>query len=180
MLQPEFTPLSDVPPNINLDLQRFGRRNLWHGVFTKSLSTCVFKKHRKYAWLVKFSVRCIVVLHKMWLERCAICHESTNTIIRVEHHNTLKSNVLNIYEVHDELPNELETHRVNVNFMSSKIRRAFLCEFYVFAQDISSSDQLTNHMLNTATHYRPDITSEASELRDSATKTRHDSEHKSK
>ena len=45
----------------------------------------------------------------MWLERCEIFHESTNTITRAEDHNALKSNVLNILEVHEELPNELET-----------------------------------------------------------------------
>ena len=104
------------------------------------------------------------MLHKMWLERCAICHESINTIIRVEDHNTLQSNVLNILEVHNELPNELETHRVNVDFMSSELFRTFLCEFYTFAQDRSSSGQLTNHTLNTATHYHPDITSKTSEF----------------
>ena len=32
MLQPEFIPLSYIPSNMNLDLQRFGRKNLWHRV----------------------------------------------------------------------------------------------------------------------------------------------------
>lgn len=46
----------------------------------------------------------------MWLERCVICHESTNTLIRVEDNDTLKSNALNILEMHEEIPNELEAH----------------------------------------------------------------------
>ena len=61
---------------------------------------------------------CIVALHAMWLERCGICHESTNTIIRARDYNTLKSNVLNTLESCVELPNELETHREKVDLMS--------------------------------------------------------------
>ena len=64
--------------------------------------------------------------------------------------------------------------------MSSELLRAFLHEFYAFTQDRSSSAQLINHMLNAATHYRPDITSEVSESRNAAIKTRHDSEYASK
>ena len=86
--------------------------NIWqkiflHGFFPKSLSTWIFKKHRKDAWLVKFSVRCVTMLHKMRLERCAICHESTNNLIRVEDYNTLKSNVINILEMYEEISNKL-------------------------------------------------------------------------
>ena len=59
--------------------------------------------------------------------------------------------------------------------MSSELLRAFLHEFYAFTQDRSSSAQLTNHTLTAATHYRPDVTTEASELRDGATKILHES-----
>ena len=97
----------------------------------------------------------------MWLERCVICNEMTNTIIRVEDHNTLKCNVSNILEVHEELPNELETHRGKVDLMSSKLLRALSYKLYSFTHDRSSSAQLTNHTLNAATHYRPCISSEA-------------------
>ena len=55
--------------------------------------------------------------------------------------------------------------------MLSELLRAFSCEFYAITQDRSSSNQLTNHTLNSATHYRPDITVEVFELRDAATKT---------
>ena len=73
--------------------------------------------------------------------------------------------------MHKELPNELETHRAKVNVISSELIRSFLHEFYAITQDRSSSTQLTNHTLNTTTHYRPEITLEASEFRDGATKT---------
>ena len=165
--------------NISI-LQRFSIRHLLHSVFPKSLSTLMFKKHRKDTWLVKFSVRCIIVLHKMWLERRAICHQSTNATIRVEDHNAIKSNVLNILEVHEEFLNELETHRGKVDLISSELLQAFLCEFYALTRDRLSSSQLTNHTLNEATHCRADITSEASELRCAVTKIGNDSEHKSK
>ena len=63
--------------------------------------------------------------------------------------------------------------------MSSELLYAFLCKLYAFTHDRSSFAQLTNHTLSAATHYRPDITLEASHLRDATTKTRHDFEHKS-
>ena len=120
------------------------------------------------------------VLHKTWLERYVICHERTNNVIRVENHNTLRSNVLKNLDMHDELPNELETHRGKVDLMSSELLRAFLHEFCTIINGISSSTQLTNHTLNAATYCRPDITLEASELRDAASKIRHVTVHKSK
>ena len=82
--------------------------------------------------------------------------------------------------MYKELPNKLETHRGNVELMSSEFLRAFLCEFHVITHDRSSSTQLTNHTLNAPTHYRPDITPEASELRDAATKIRLVTVHKYK
>ena len=83
-------------------------------------------------------------------------------------------------DTYEELPNELETHREEVDLMSSELLRTFLHEFYAITHYKSSSTQLTNHTLNAATHHRPDITPEASELRDAATKIRHETENKSK
>ena len=91
-------------------------------------------------------------------------------MIRVEDHNTLRSNVLNILEMHEEFPNELETHGGKVNLISSELLRAFLHEFYSFTHERSSFDQLTSHALSAAIHYCPNIASEALELRDTATK----------
>ena len=64
--------------------------------------------------------------------------------------------------------------------MSSELLRAFLCEFYVITHDRSSSTQLKNHTLNAATHHRLEITPEASDLCDAATKIRHETEFKYK
>ena len=57
-----------------------------------------------------------------------ICHESTNTIFRVENHDTLKSNVANTLESNAELPNTLETHRGKAGLISSELLRHF-CMF---------------------------------------------------
>ena len=64
--------------------------------------------------------------------------------------------------------------------MSSEILRAFLCELHVITHDRSSFTRLTNHTINVATHHRPDITSDASELRDVSNKIRHVTVHGSK
>ena len=66
MFQPEFTPLPDLSSNKTLELGRFGRRNIWHGVFPKYFSTWVFKNHREDSWLGKYSVICMSALHKIW------------------------------------------------------------------------------------------------------------------
>ena len=68
-------------------------------------------------------MRSVSALHKIWLERFAICRASTNTLIRVKDHNTLKSNVLNILEMREELPNELESHSGKVHlYITSRLQ----------------------------------------------------------
>ena len=47
--QSESSLVPDIPANMNLDMQRFDRRNFWHGIFPKSLSAWILKKHRKDA-----------------------------------------------------------------------------------------------------------------------------------
>ena len=106
----------------------------------------------------------------MWTERCEICHESTNTVIREEDHNTLNSNVSNIIETHDGLPLALETHRGKVDLMSSDLLWEFLHDFYAVTHDRLFSSNLSNHTLNASTHCRSDITLDVLEQRDVATK----------
>ena len=86
MLQKEFSPIPNLPPQVNSDLQRFGKRNMWHGFFPKSLSKWILQEHRTDAWLGKFSIKYILALHATWTERCAICHERTTEMIRTEDH----------------------------------------------------------------------------------------------
>ena len=114
-----FTHVSYLPTHINLDLHRFDRSNIWQGIFPKSLSDWISYKHRKEAWLGKFSIKCILALRTMWIERCDICHKSNNTMIRAEDHDVLKLNIANALESHAELPNTLESHRVKLDLMSS-------------------------------------------------------------
>jgi len=109
----------------------------------------------------------------MWIERCDIFHESTNTMIRAEDRVTLKSNVANMLESHAKLLNTLETYRRKVDLMSSELLRAFLYEFYAVAHDRLSSSHLSGHTLNSSTYYRSDITLEVSELRNVTTKKIH-------
>ena len=45
----------------------------------------------------------------------------------------------------------------------------FLREFYALTQDRASTSYLNSHALNSATHFRPDITSAVSELRNATT-----------
>jgi hypothetical protein len=169
MLQKEFTPVSYLPTQINLDIQKFGRRNLWHGIFSKSFSGWIYQEHRTDAWLGKFSIKCILSLHEMWIEFCTICHECTTAMIRAEYYDSLKCNVVNILETHSELPSTLEVHREKVESMSSDLLRTFLYEFYALTQDRVSPSYLNSHALNSATRYRPDITSEVSELQNATT-----------
>ena len=116
-----------------------------------------------------------MALHETWIERCTICHESTTETIRAEDHETLKFNAANVFNLHAELPPTLERHREKINSMSSDQLRAFLYEFYAIAQDIVSSSELNNHNLNSATHYRPDISTTAQEQRNAATYKLHQS-----
>lgn len=172
MLQKEFSPISNLPPQINLDLQRFGRRNRWHGIFPKSFSDWIFQEHRTDDWIGTFSIKHILALH-------TICHESTTVMIRVEDHDSLKCNAFNILETHAELPSALEVYRGKVELMSSDLLRAFLCEFYAFTQDRVSPSYLNIHTLSSVAHCHPDITSEVSELKNAATNKRRQASFKS-
>ena len=173
MFHPEFTPLTVVPSCINNKLQQFGRTNVWYCILPKSFRTWVFNNHRKEAWLSKIGTLCMEALHKMWIERCAMCHESTNKRIRIEDHGTFMCSTENTFDTHEVLPKELKTHRGKFDSISSKVLRAILCEFNACTQDKSSSPHLTSHTLNTATQFHTDVSEKASELRDVSTKIRH-------
>ena len=45
--------------------------------------------------------------------------ESTFSTVRNEYHENLQNNVHELFELHDILPSSLETHRYNVDFMTS-------------------------------------------------------------
>ena len=173
MLNTEFCPISTLPDHINLDLQHFGRRNLWHGMFPVSLSSWILQTHRKEAWLQKFTIKCVLTLHDIWTERCTIIHESTKETIRVEDYDTLQQNVSNILHSQIDLPSTLLRFKERVPSMSTEQLRAFLYEFYAFTQDLESHRLLHDHTLHSATHYRPDITMAAFERRNAATHRRH-------
>lgn len=64
-------------------------------------------------------------------------------------------------------------HRGNVDTFSSDLLRAFIYEIYAHAQDYTSSLRLTDHTLNTTTHFRPEISYAASELRNNVAILRH-------
>ena len=79
-----------------------------------------------------------------------------------------------MFNTYDTLPPELETHRNKVEMVPSEILRAFSCECYALTQDHESSSQLTCHSLDTAKHFRPEISEDILDLCDAATKRRHD------
>ena len=86
MMQTCYVPLPDVPVQINLNLQKFGRRNIWHGILPNSFCKLNFNEHIEDAWVSKHITLCTVVLHKMWIERFSMLHESTFSTIRIEDH----------------------------------------------------------------------------------------------
>ena len=121
---------------INSDLQRVRKRNLCHGIFPVSFFKWVFCKHREDSWVSKFSTLCIVVLHKMWIEKFSMLHESKCITRRIEDHKTPHYNVREEFDSHDILPSNLKMNRDNVDYMKSKILRIFSHECYAIAQDV--------------------------------------------
>ena len=90
IFQIEFIPLLGVPIDINSDLDRFGRRNLWNGMFHASFYSWVLSKHRGKAWISKFSHLRILALHKIWSIIFSMCNESACSRITMEDHKILK------------------------------------------------------------------------------------------
>ena len=58
--------------------------------------------------------------------------------------------------------------------MTLELLRDFTHECYALTQDYSSSTLLINHTLNCVTHFCSDISEASSELRNAATRLRHD------
>ena len=77
MFKIEFVPLLGAPSHINIDLETFGRRNLWHGAFTKSFCTWIFNKHRDESWISKCSTLFTLALHQMWQKSFSTFDKST-------------------------------------------------------------------------------------------------------
>ena len=65
-------------------------------------------------------------------------------------------------------------HRGKIDDMALELLRAFTHECYTLAQYHSSSTLLKNQTLNSATQFRQDVSKESSELRNSATRLRHE------
>ena len=155
IIQTELVPLPGVSSCINIELKRFGKRNLLYSFIHKSFSVYIFNKHREEVWIYKFICLCAIALHKMRIERCSIFHESTFSRIKKEHHETLKNNAHSAFNSHDMMLLELETHQNNVNTMTSELLRAFRHKFYVLTQDYASSSRLKDRTLNAATYFLP-------------------------
>ena len=66
-----------------------------------------------------------VSIAPMWIERCLKCHESTSSRTLIEDHETLQQNVKSVFNSHDTLPHELETHRIKFDVITSKLLRSF-------------------------------------------------------
>ena len=103
-----------------------------------------------------------VVLHKIWIERCSTFHESASSIIRIEYHETLKNNVHCAIISRRILLPDPETYRDKVDTMTSKLLSAFSREGCAWSQDHGSSCRLTDHSLNSAANFRPEISEDTS------------------
>ena len=91
------------------------------------------------------------------MERYSTYYESTCNIIRIEFYETFMINVESMFDVHEDLPSELEVYRANIGTIKSELLRDFLCECFTLTQYHSSSTLLKNHTLNSDTHFRPDV-----------------------
>ena len=117
---------------------------------------------------------CGIVLHHMWIEWYAICHENTWSSTRAEDHKILKQNVECTLNTHAILTSEdLEKFRGKANTMKSESLRCFLHECCAQLNDASSANDLTNRTLTCSTHFRADASTESTEARNNATRTRH-------
>ena len=75
---------------------------------------------------------------------------------------------------HDILLSGLKTHRDKAETMTSDVLCEFSYEHYAVTHDHESSTKLSDHTLNSASHFLPEIFEAAYELRNSATKLRYD------
>ena len=74
--------------------------------------------------------------------------------------------------MHEDLPRVLKAHRGKVQYMSSDLLRAFLYEFYVITSNVSSRTNLITFTLESATHFRQNLSQYESLLQDVLTERR--------
>ena len=158
---------------MNIDLESFGKMNIWHGIFQKSFSDYIFYKHREETWISKNSSLCALSLNQMWIERCSTCHESTFSRARIENQESLEQKVWWAFTSNNMLPQELEVYSGNADAKFSDLLRAFSYESYAQTQNFTSSLRITDHALSTTAHFCPEILETVSELRNDATRLRH-------
>ena len=155
-------------------MRTFGRRNLWHGAFSKSFSAWVFNKHREKDCIRKFNSPFVLALHQIWIEIFSMFHETKCSRIIIEDNETLMRSVERILDMHEALLSELEVHRGKVDAITSELLGTFLRKLYALTDGNSSSTLLTNDTLNSATKFRPEISEVASDFRNDATRLRHE------
>ena len=86
----------------------------------------MFNNDREEACVSNRSPLFTLALHQMRIKICYMCHQSTSSRIRIEDHEILQQNEGCMFTSNDILPQELETHRVNLDDMSSNLLRDFL------------------------------------------------------
>ena len=101
MLSPSFVSMPDFPPHANATLRSFSRRNSWHGFIPSPLFVWAKDMDVSVTWLEKFFALCTNMLHKLWVERCNIVHESTVSDVRIEDHHQLLVQVRRSYLICD-------------------------------------------------------------------------------
>ena len=163
MIQTKFSPLPWSPLRSSTGfLDRFGKRNIWHGMLPKSFCACIFSKYRDEAWISKHIYSLTVELHRMWLERSLTCKEITSSRTRIRDHEIIKNNVKSVINSKDILLPELEVNLYKVGIMTSEILPAFLHECFTQSQDYEYYSRLTDHSLNIAIQCRPETSEAAS------------------
>ena len=114
------------------------------------------------------------MLHKLWVERCNIVHESTVSDVRIEDHHQLLVHVRRLYRSCDiEENNVLWQYRNRLSTLSSDTLRGIMHEFFSVLEDVDKGEGVTEHLRSLGSHSKTTLSEEVLRTCNDATSRRH-------
>ena len=124
LLDEECSEIDGLPAEVMNSLSAVGKRGVWFGFLPTLFMKWIKWKYESTKWLVAFMSSCLESLHKLWIERCHIVHESLSSNAQIEDHHHLLQQVRLLFQQADaEVSNVLHQCKHRLHRLSTETLR---------------------------------------------------------
>ena len=124
LLDEECLEIDSLPTEVMSSLSAVGKRGVWFGFLPTLFMKWIKWKYESTKWLVAFMNSCLESLHKLWIERCHVVHESLSSNIQIEDHHHLLQQVRLLFQQADvEVSNVLHQYKHRLHCLSTETLR---------------------------------------------------------